>query len=190
MRQGARHRAHGARHAGETDLGRVRSGSPPGEPRGGEHLRGHARHPRSYWGELKPGFRLFRLAERRGRPSSLRAEPWRPLHRAAVAQAQHSSEARSADQPARQGARISRDLRFVQRPFGVSRNVEGRASRAGRSGRDGNPCRPRLWIVRRRSSSALTQIFPMKSRISAGNGLRRMPDVDGGVRMEATRAIW
>src|SRR6266513_1725161 len=49
LRQGSRDRAPRARHAGrQRDLGRVRRGAPHGEPRGGEHLRGHARYPRAH----------------------------------------------------------------------------------------------------------------------------------------------
>ena len=46
LRQGARHRPHGARHDGrQRHQRRVRRRAPPGQPRGGQHLRGHARHP-------------------------------------------------------------------------------------------------------------------------------------------------
>ena len=48
LRQGARHRAHGARHARrQRHLRRVPRHPPRDEPRGGQHLRGHARHPRA-----------------------------------------------------------------------------------------------------------------------------------------------
>ena len=48
LRQGARHRARGARHARrQRHLRRVPRDPPRDEPRGGQHLRGHARHPRA-----------------------------------------------------------------------------------------------------------------------------------------------
>jgi glutaryl-CoA dehydrogenase len=47
--QGARHRPHRPRHARrQRHLGRVRRGAPPRQPRSGQHLRGHARHPRAH----------------------------------------------------------------------------------------------------------------------------------------------
>jgi alkylation response protein AidB-like acyl-CoA dehydrogenase len=53
LRQGARHRPHGARHARrQRHLGRVRRHPPPGEPRGGQHLR---RHPRRACADPRPG---------------------------------------------------------------------------------------------------------------------------------------
>ncbi|EAP71496.1 Hypothetical Protein RRSL_01501 [Ralstonia solanacearum UW551] len=46
VRQVARHRPHGARHAGrQRHLRRIRRDPPRGEPGGGQHVRGHARHP-------------------------------------------------------------------------------------------------------------------------------------------------
>ena len=48
LRQGARHRAHRARHARrQRHRRRVPRDPPRAEPRDGQHLRGHARHPRA-----------------------------------------------------------------------------------------------------------------------------------------------
>jgi alkylated DNA repair dioxygenase AlkB len=67
LRQGARYCPHRARHARrQRHLGRVRRHPAPGEPRGREHVRGHARHPRPDprpRADRHPGVQLTEQAE-------------------------------------------------------------------------------------------------------------------------------
>ncbi len=60
LRQGARHRPHGARHDGrQRHQRRVRRRPSPGQPRGGQHLRGHARRPCADPGPRHTGIAAF-----------------------------------------------------------------------------------------------------------------------------------
>ena len=69
LRQEPGHRPPGARHDGrQRHQRRVRRGPPHGQPRGGQHLRGHPRHPRADPGpgtDRHPG--VFLKADSRGR---------------------------------------------------------------------------------------------------------------------------